>query len=221
VTRRPKHPSSSGRRPAERPPAGGPRPPRRAGAEAVGVRIVGGKFRGRKLAYSGDRRVRPMKDRVREALFNLLGPAVRRMHAVDLFAGTGALALEALSRGAHRATLVERHFPTAKIIRQNIATLGVESLSELIETDVFLWWADRPPLGDEPWLVLCSPPYDFFVDRREEMLELIGGVIGRAPPGSAVAVESDRRFDPAQLPRPEDWDVRPYPPAVVAIHWKP
>ena len=78
------------------------------------MRIIGGKFRGRKLEYSGDLRTRPMKDRVREALFNLLGNAVEGKIAIDLFAGTGALGLEALSRGASRAVFIERHRPTAQ-----------------------------------------------------------------------------------------------------------
>ncbi len=90
----------------------------------VGVRIIGGKFRGRKLEYSGDLRTRPMKDRVREALFNLLGHAVEGKVAIDLFAGTGALALEALSRGASRAVLVEQHRPTAQTIRQQFHHIG-------------------------------------------------------------------------------------------------
>src|SRR5262245_47435808 len=72
-------------------------------------RIIGGTLRGRKLLFAGDARTRPMKDRVREALFNLLADAVRGKHAIDLFAGTGALGLEAISRGASGATLVERH----------------------------------------------------------------------------------------------------------------
>ena len=75
---------------------------RRTSPEVVGLRIVGGRFRGRKLLYSGDFRTRPMKDRLREAVFNLVGPAVAGMHAIDLFGGTGALGLEALSRGAAR-----------------------------------------------------------------------------------------------------------------------
>src|SRR5256885_1565381 len=89
------------------------------------VRIIGGQFRGRRLAYSGDPRTRPMKDRVREALFNLIGPQIKGMYAIDLFAGTGALGLEALSRGAAGATFVEQHYPTAELIRQNIETLAV------------------------------------------------------------------------------------------------
>ena len=63
------------------------------------LRIVGGKFRGRKLDYGGDRRVRPMKDRVREALFNLIGPGVKGKHAVDVFGGTGAIGLEGPQSG--------------------------------------------------------------------------------------------------------------------------
>src|SRR5437868_14777408 len=82
----------------------------------VGLRIIGGSRRGRKLQYSGDVRTRPMKDRVREAVFNLLGPQIAGSHAIDLFAGTGALGLEAISRGASKATFIERHLPTAKLI---------------------------------------------------------------------------------------------------------
>ena len=85
-------------------------------ADMAGLRIIGGRFRGRKLAYSGDPRTRPMKDRVREALFNLLGRAVEGKTAIDLFAGTGALAFEALSRGAARAVAIELHRPTARLI---------------------------------------------------------------------------------------------------------
>src|SRR4029077_10034324 len=90
-----------------------------------GLRIIGGRFRGRKLAYSGDVRTRPMKDRVREALFNLLGRAVAGKTVIDLFAGTGALALEALSRGASRAVVIEMHRPTARLIVQNAASLAI------------------------------------------------------------------------------------------------
>src|SRR5208282_4422218 len=100
----------------------------------VGVRIIGGKFRGRKLEYSGDLRTRPMKDRVRESLFNLLSTAVKGKVAIDLFAGTGALALEALSRGASRAVLIERHRPTAETIRRNATTLGVHDFIEVISS---------------------------------------------------------------------------------------
>jgi 16S rRNA (guanine966-N2)-methyltransferase len=197
------------------------RGPRGAGATPVGLRIVGGRFRGRKLDYRGDPQLRPMKDRVREAVFNLLGPAVRGKHAIDLFAGTGALALEAISRGAARATLIEQHVPTAAIVRRNIAALGAESLCRLVTADVFIWWKRQTDLGQGAWLVFSSTPYDFYVDRAEAMLALLEGLVERAPAESLFVVECDARFDLGRLPEPDSWAARSYPPAVVAIYQKP
>jgi 16S rRNA (guanine966-N2)-methyltransferase len=200
----------------------------------AGLRIIGGRFRGRKLQYSGDLRTRPMKDRLREAIFNLLGPGIRGKHAVDLFAGTGALGLEAISRGAERATLIEQHHPTANIIRRNITELGLENQANVVAANVFIWWIMQQKQGrqaftsrdagqlpcDKPWVVFCSPPYDFYVDRAEEMRQLVHGLIGSAPAESVFVVEADARFDFQTLPDPPAWDVRPYPPAVVGIYCK-
>ena len=221
---------------------------------AAGLRSIGGTFRGRRLHYSGDLRTRPMKDRLREAIFNLIGPAIRGKHAIDLFAGTGALALEALSRGADRATLIEQHNPTADIIRQNIAELGLEKRAEVVVGNTFIWWKrqskrqgdagtvpifvpakmglspltqEQPPLvhesrqfHDTPWVVFCSPPYDFYVERTDEMLDLLSGLVQAAPDESVFVVEADGRFDVQRLPESQAWDVRTYPPAVVGIFRK-
>ena len=194
---------------------------RRPEPPAVPLRIIGGHFRGRKLGYSGDPRTRPMKDRVREALFNLLGPSVRGRLAIDLFAGTGALGLEAISRGAGRAIFLEQHFPTAAVIRQNIASLDFADVCEVAAGDTFIWYRRRPELGSGPWLVFCSPPYDFYVERREAMLELIAWACDASPAASVVAVECDERFDLGQLPHAGSWSVHRYRPAVVAIYYKP
>ena len=183
----------------------------------AGLRIIGGTMRGRALSYSGDARTRPMKDRVREAVFNLLGPGVKGKHAIDLFAGTGALAFEALSRGAARATLIERHFPTARIIEQNAAALGVADRIAIFKADAFLWARRLPDLGDLPWVVFCSPPFAFYADRTADMLALIGTLMEKAPAESLFAVEADESFDMSLLPSAAAWDVRVYPPAVVAI----
>ncbi len=109
------------------------------------LRIIGGRLRGRKLLYDGRHGTRPMKDRVREALFNLVGPSVKGQHAIDLFAGTGALGLEALSRGAASATFIEQHFPTANLVEQNIQLLELGDVCDVAREYV--------PLGtgfDEP-----------------------------------------------------------------------
>jgi 16S rRNA (guanine966-N2)-methyltransferase len=163
-----------------------------------------------------------MKDRVRESLFNLISTESEGKHAIDLFAGTGALGLEALSRGAARATFIELHQPTAAVIRQNIALLGVESQAEVITANTFFWGRTQTGLSALPWLVFSSPPYDFYLERQEEMLRLLDSLLTASPPHSVFAVESDGRFDPSLLPKREGeaWDVRDYPPARIAIFRK-
>ncbi len=166
-------------------------------ADSTELRIIGGTLRGSKLRYEhfkqGDDAVtRPMKHRVREAIFNLISTDSVGKHVIDLFAGTGALGLEALSRGAIHATFIERHVPTARTIEQNIADLGLTDRAELLVTSAFLW-AKRDmvnaefglrnadlensspspvprPLFPLPWLVFFSPPYSFFTEQQEEML---------------------------------------------------
>jgi 16S rRNA (guanine966-N2)-methyltransferase len=215
--------------------------------ESTELRIIGGRFRGRKLKYEpyrvGDDPVtRPMKHRLREAIFNLVSTEVQGKHAFDLFAGTGALGLEALSRGGVHATFIERHVPTARVIEENIKALGVENECTLLVTSAFVW--GKRDLGKEsgvrsqesqragssstpaPWLVFCSPPYAFFVERQAEMLGLIEEVMQHAPEESILVVEADERFDFSMLPPAvdddalsNDWDVRVYPPAVVGV-WR-
>jgi len=183
----------------------------------VGLRIIGGSLRGRKLQYSGDIRTRPMKDRVREAVFNLLGPQVAGSHAIDLFVGTGALGLESISRGAAKATFIERHLPTANLIMGNATAFGVAERIRVVFGDAFRWTANFKPEGDQALTVFCSPPYDFYVERRQEMLDLIARWVELSSAGSQMVVEADERFDVGLLPRAGEWDCRKYPPAVVAI----
>ena len=195
-----------------------PRPPRRpakprpasaaAGgdpAEAISPpRIVGGHLRGRRLAHSPDGRTRPMKDRVRESLFDLIGTDVRGALALDLFAGTGALGFEAVSRGAAKAVFVERHFPTADMIRRSATELGVADRCEVKAGDVLLWPRRMPDLPrDLPWIAFVSPPWSFFAPdhpRHADLMALIDAVDRAAPPGSVIAVEGDTSLDPALLP---------------------
>ncbi len=190
--------------------------------EPIELRIIGGTLRGRKISYLGDPRTRPMKDRVREAVFNLVGPAIKGTHAVDLFAGTGALGFEALSRGSARATFFEKHFPTADAVRRTAAELGVADRCEVAGADTLVHvrrlLRDGPDIGrDRPWVVFCSPPYELFVERGDALRQLLGELMHAAPPHSIVVCESNRRFDPATLPEADAWRVREYPPAVVAV----
>lgn len=161
-----------------------------------------------------------MKDRVREAVFSLLGDDVLGAHAIDLFAGSGALGLEMLSRGGASATFLEQHFPTAATLRENCAALDVAGVCEVLAANTLLWAERCEPPADKRWVVFCSPPYAFFVERREAMLQLLQRLISLAPAGSAFVVEADERFEMDLLPQPAAWDVRSYPPAAIAIHRK-
>ena len=161
-----------------------------------------------------------MKDRVRETLFNLLGPDVAGALAIDLFAGSGALAFEAISRGAARAILAERHFPTAELLRRSAQSLGVADRVAVRPGDSLLWAKQMPPLpADLPWIVFVSPPWSFFADRFADLGPLIEAFAESAPPRSIVVVESDSSFDPARLPRADAWRSRALEPAVLHL-WK-
>ncbi|QDU26072.1 Ribosomal RNA small subunit methyltransferase D [Anatilimnocola aggregata] len=199
--------------------AAGRKSPREEDDQPIaGVRIIGGTFRGRNLQYSGDLRTRPMKDRTREAIFNLVGIDVIGRHVFDLFAGTGALGLEAMSRGAAKATLVERHLPTRNLIEDNIRTLGLEDRAIAVFSDAFMFARKlQPDEQGTSWVVFCSPPYELFVSRRDDMLAMIAGIVAKMPVGSTLIVETDEHFDTALLPDTIEWRVRKYYPAFVSI----
>lgn len=193
-----------------------------AGRRESTLRIIGGRLGGRQIVYTGDPRTRPMKDRVREAVFNLLGPSVKDKLALDLFAGTGALGFEAISRGAAHAFFYEQHFPTAAMLGRNLRALELEGQSQVIAANTLVQL--RPPAASLPrtlpWLAFCSPPYAFYIEKREAMLELIGTLVRESPAESLIVVEADERFDLQSLPEASAWRARSYPPAEVAIFEK-
>ena len=184
---------------------------------STNLRIIGGKFRGSTILYHGDPTTRPMKERVREAVFNLVGPAVKGKFVIDLFAGTGAMALEAISRGADGGIVIERSFPCAAEIRKNTEALGIADRITIETADTFVWRRRGPALPDIPQLVFCCPPYDYYLTRSVEMTDLVDQMILAAPTNSVVVVECDGRFDTTSLPQPDRWDVRHYAPATVAV----
>ena len=191
------------------------------------LRIIGGRFGGQQIAYSGDPVTRPMKDNIREAVFNLVGGWVPGKYAFDLFAGTGAIGLEAISRGAIGATLIERHVPTVKIINENVKALQVEELVQVETSDTFFWARQffktqgdanlQTPWSDAGWIVFCCPPYELYVSELGKIVAMITAFLEAMPRNSMLVVESDHRFQPEQLPSAEQWSVREYSPATISI----
>ena len=167
------------------------------------TRIIAGSARGRRLAVPATG-TRPTSDRVRESCFGALDAILLRegrswsgLRVVDCFAGSGALGLEAASRGAASVTFVERARPAVAVLRQNIAALGLPGCT--VEAADALAWAARSPAPID--LLLLDPPYEL---PAVALQRLIADVRPRLQPGFVVVVER-RVGDEAGMPA--DWDV--------------
>ena len=125
--------------------------------------------------------------------------------------------MEAISRGATQATFIERHVPTARVIQKNAEILEIGSRTTVVATNAFFWVTHDWQPTERPVLVFCSPPYDFYVERHDEMLAMIKFIVQHAAAESVVVVESDERFDNSELPASCEWRMRTYTPAIIAI----
>jgi 16S rRNA (guanine966-N2)-methyltransferase len=177
------------------------------------VRVVAGRFGGRRLQAPPGRATRPTSDRVREALFATLG-SLEGAAVLDLFAGSGALGIEALSRGAARAVLVERDARAAGVIRANLEALAVRSEeAQVLRMPVHRALRDARERGDTYDLVLLDPPYRIAPGLGRELSQSLPAVL--APAGRIVA-ESDRRA-PLELSLPAVHERR-YGDTLIRIH---
>ena len=181
------------------------------------MRIIAGQRRGHKFDGPKDQATRPTSDLVRESIFNILGEAIDGLLVVDLFAGTGAIGLEALSRGAARAIFVERNRGNFALIRRNIATLRYEDRTSVISQDAYRWAKAFVAEDPEPIAVFIDPPYSDYDDHPDRVRKLLEGLIASLPEGSILAAESRRKLDSEVLPDPEAWDIRRYGGTQVAI----
>jgi 16S rRNA (guanine(966)-N(2))-methyltransferase RsmD len=122
------------------------------------LRIIAGTERGRSLKCPRGSRVRPTPDRVREAIFSIIGQRVQGSVVLDLFAGTGALGLESLSRGAEHSVFVEKDRTALRFLRDNIVNCGFEAQSRVVKSPV-VPYLNNAELPDEIGLVFADPPY--------------------------------------------------------------
>ncbi len=175
------------------------------------MRVISGSFGGRPLRAPVGRATRPTSDRVREALFSMLGQAVSGAHVLDLFAGSGALGIEALSRGAADATFVDSAAAAITAIRANLAGLGLEA--QVLRMPVARALACTPLRERQYDLVFIDPPYRDAGGLGEELSAALAGVLA---PGARVVTESDRR-DPLRLELPVVQERR-YGDTLITIH---
>ena len=152
------------------------------------MRITGGELRGRAVSAPSTASLRPTQDRVREALFNILAPEIAGADFLDLFAGTGAVGLEALSRGARRATFVESNRRHLAVLNANVAALGAVSRAEVVAADAYRWIAGGSA-GPGFSIAFADPPYALGEERGyASVLEALASH-GVVRPGGLFAAE--------------------------------
>jgi 16S rRNA (guanine966-N2)-methyltransferase len=147
------------------------------------MRVIGGEYRRRVLKSLPGMETRPTPDRLRESLFNVLAPEIEDTIFLDAYAGTGAVGIEALSRGAARAIFIESNRAAAQIIRENLGGLGLLRRAEVVNGRVLQYLRHRS--AD---IVFLDPPY---LQEREYSEAL--GILGEAPPPLAIVQQDSRR----------------------------
>jgi 16S rRNA (guanine(966)-N(2))-methyltransferase RsmD len=155
------------------------------------MRIIGGTLRSRRLQAPAGLSTRPTSDRLRETLFNVLAPRIQGAHFLDLFAGSGAVGLEAHSRGAAQVEFIERSAPALAVLRKNLANLrisaGVSVHADSVEPSL------RRLRPDAPFdLVFLDPPYDA-ADAYEKTLGLLGGSLANLLAPEALVIAEHRK----------------------------
>jgi 16S rRNA (guanine966-N2)-methyltransferase len=173
------------------------------------IRIVAGSLRGRKLTCTVNENLRPTPQRVREALFSILGNAVPGQPFFDVFAGTGVIGLEAISRGATLATFVERDFRLIDELERHLKAFKVGTSARILRTDVYRW-AERWLPPKEPVNVFLSPPFADLSGKTAELLGVVRGFQDRLAPGSVLVLQAEPAEMLAQLPDRDAWDERVY-----------
>lgn len=184
------------------------------------MRIVAGAWRGRRIAAPDGRDTRPTSDRVREAVFDILasrlGPDLGRPAVLDLFAGSGALGLEALSRGARETVFVDNDRRALGVLRANIRTVGAEASAHVVPADALRPGAPLVLPGGPFALLFADPPYRIEPARVGEVFAALAAA-GRLAPGACAVYEHDA-LTSAVWPHPyQEFDRRAWGSTAVSF----
>lgn len=171
------------------------------------MRIIAGEFRGRVLLAPEGQATRPITDRVKQSLFDILAPDLPDAVVYDCFAGTGSMGLESLSRGAERAVFFEMDRPAVARLKRNIDALGVAGRSRIESRDIFRHFerAEEPKAN----LIFLDPPYRFLCDKSADLRRLAEQLARQLLPGGQVIFRHDAA-DLLELPPLVRVDERRY-----------
>ena len=179
------------------------------------MRIIAGRWRGRRLQGPVGADVRPTTDRTREALFSILGPQVQGCVVLDLCCGAGGLGLEALSRGAAQVIFVDQARASLAATRANLDLCGAEPGTYRLETGEAMAWLKRwTGCGEEPWILLCDPPYQS--GTAAAMMAHL--TTDELPAGLVCAVVEHGARTPELPALGPDWQARRYGASHLAIY---
>ena len=174
------------------------------------LRVAGGEARGRRL--KAPKGIRPTQGIVKQAIFNLIGPGIADVHVLDLFAGSGALGIEALSRGAAAVTFVDREPRGLAILRQNLDALDLKERARVVRGDVVRWLEASPDEVKRAGVVLMDPPYD------DAVLDRALKAIDREVSDAIVIAEHSRRQELPVLGRLQVDRQRRYGDTMVTVY---
>jgi 16S rRNA (guanine966-N2)-methyltransferase len=173
------------------------------------LRVSGGEARGRRL--KAPKNIRPTQGMVKQAIFNMVGPRIEGARVLDLFAGSGALGIEALSRGAAEVTFVDLEARGLAILRQNLDALGFKERAHVVRSDVVRWLEASRDAVRAADFVFLDPPYeDVVLDRSLQVLD-------RGVSDATVLAEHSRRHEMPQLTRLRIDRERRYGDTVVTV----
>lgn len=184
----------------------------------MAIRVIAGTAKGRRLRMVRGGTTRPVRDQVKEALFNILAPQIEGSAFLDLFAGTGSVGVEALSRGAARATFVEKHPTAVQTIRENLTVTELGDRAQVVQSDVFKWLASSfsgafdfvyvaPPQYSELWSKAIDQ-----LDQKVDQLNMDAWVIAQLHP---------KEYEALQLSGLVEFDQRAYGKTLLVFYERP
>jgi 16S rRNA (guanine966-N2)-methyltransferase len=166
------------------------------------MRVIAGRYRSRQLKGPGKLKLRPTSDRLRETLFNILGPSIKDSLFVDLYAGTGAIGIEAFSRGAREVVLIEAHKATAQLIKDNLAVLEIGTGAEVIEGNVMRGLEKLSARHMVADFLFLDPPYEHS-EEHLRVLEYLDTAHLIAPHGLVIVEHRSKTELPGRFDRLE------------------
>jgi 16S rRNA (guanine(966)-N(2))-methyltransferase RsmD len=180
-----------------------------------GIRVIGGSARGRRLRLVPGESTRPISDRVKESLFNIVGADVQDAWLLDLFAGTGSVGIEALSRGAAGVLLVDNDQRAISTVRANLEATGLAGKAEVLRVDAFSLLGQMPP-GKFDYVYIAPPQYHELWSRAVLMLDAYPRWLN--PDAWVIAQVHPKEYHALELARLDESDQRKYGSTLLVFY---